>query len=169
MIIYKRPIEKKLMSLRLLLAISLLTIAGIFQNNFFNLFYFLITLFLFLNLIVVKDFVVSPDSMKVINYYLFGLVPVKWTFSKSHDIIMKSDGSTYGSDLDIPDTDNSSTGLGILFGCLFPIIVKPKVGMINYTFQRMKPNGKMTIKVHVFLTKEEFHLAEAFVRKKHGI
>lgn len=151
------------------MVIYLVALAVIHQNELYNLFYFLTTAFIFLSLIVVKGFVVSKDKLKIIKYYLFGLIPIKWQFHKSDEVIIKSDNSQYGSDVDIPETDNGNTGLGILFGCLFPIIARPKIGLINHSLQKVKRNGRMTMKVHIFLTVEEFQLAERFGHQKHDI
>ena len=169
MIIYKRPIEKKLVSLRLLLVLFLVALAGTFHLELLNLFYFLATVFIFLSFIVVKDLAVSADYLTLRNYYVFGLIPIKWNFDISEEVVIRSDNSKYGSDLDVPGTDNSDTGLGILLGCVFPIIAKPKTGLISHSFQKVKSNGKLTTKVNIFLTEHECRLTELFGHHKHGI
>ena len=170
MIIYSRSVNKKLLSLRLILIgfVALLTLIFL-RYGPDNLFYFISTAFTFCSLIVVKDFKVDNTKVEIIKYFLYGTVPIRWTFYKGHEIIIKSDGSVYGKDLDIPDTDYSNTGLGTLFGCLFSIIATPKIGAIVHSLQKMKKNGRLTMKVYILLTKQEFQILERFYDQKHGI
>ena len=170
MIIYSRSVNKKLLSLRLILVGFVALLPLIFlRYGPDNLFYFISTAFTFGSLIVVKDFRVDNTTVEIVKYFLYGTVPIRWTFDKGHEIIIKSDGSVYGKDLDIADTDYSNTGLGTLFGCLFSIIANPKIGSIIHSLQKMKKDGKLTIKVYIRLTKQEFQILERFYDQKHGI
>ena len=167
--IYKRNIEKKLFSLRLILIFLVIFGALLFANKNYNVLYLIGVFFVFLNLIVVKDFRVSLNSFEIVKYFFFGLIPISWSFEKTDNITIKSDGSIFGSDAKVPDTDQGNTLAGILFGCLYPIFVRPKIGVIEFSIHKIESNGKVSGKVLTFLNANEFRMAEAIAVKKHGI
>ena len=167
--IYKRNIQKKLFSLRLILIFLVIFGALLFANKNYNVLYLIGVFFVFLNLIVVKDFRVSLNSFEIVKYFFFGLIPISWSFEKTDVITIKSDGSIFGSDAEVPDTDQGHTLAGILFGCLYPIFVRPKIGVIEFSIHKIESNGKVSGKVLIFLNANEFRMAEAIAVKKHGI
>ena len=98
--IYELNIDKKLISLRLFLFLSVTLSTFLFINKDFNLFYIIATILLFCSLIVVVDFKFDLSSFTIVKYYFFGLIPVTWNFQKTEEIFITSMGTTFD---DLPD------------------------------------------------------------------
>lgn len=158
--IYKRPIEAKLTSLRVLLFLYLLKGILVFLEKWENAGYVLAIAFLFSNLIVVKDFRYSIGSFTVVKYYFFGLIPIRWKFVKGEQIEIKSDGGGFSGEPDLPLSYEDPYGLGALYGCLYPAIAKPKIGAINFTIRKKDDSGKTLEQVSLFITQEEYRLVQ---------
>jgi len=157
--IYKRPIKAKLTSLRVLFLVYFLLGILVLLEKWENAGYVLALAFLFSNLFVVNDFRYSIGSFTVVKHYFFGLIPFSWKFEKGDRIEMKSAGGSFDDEPDLPISYEDPYGLGALYGCLYPVIAKPKTGAVKYTILETGASGKPVKQVSLFITKEEYDLA----------
>lgn len=167
--IYKRPIKAKLASLWILFLVYLLLGTVVFLEKWGNAGYVLAIAFLFSNLIVVKDFRYSIGSFTVVKHYLFGLLPVTWKFEKDEKIELRSDGSSFAGEPDLPLSYEDPFGLGALYGCLYPAIASPKTGAVKFTILKTDDAGKPVEQVSLFLTEEEYNLARLVATSNRGM
>ena len=167
--IYKRNIDKKLISLRLFLFLSVTLSTFLFINKDFNLFYIIATILLFCSLIVVVDFKFDLSSFTIVKYYFFGLIPVTWNFQKTEEIFITSMGTTFDDLPDLPNHDHSQSGLYILYGCIYPLLGRPKIEKVRFWISKTKKNGKKSSSISIFLTFSEYGMIEEIAGVKHGI
>ncbi len=81
MIIYKRAIEKRLLSLRVSFIVLSAICALSFIYDYDKVGYLASVLLFTLIFIVVKDFTVSSDSFQISKFYFFGLIKRSWRFN----------------------------------------------------------------------------------------
>ena len=86
MVVYKRNIESKLLALRMVFALIVLTGFYSIIKHHAIVSYFVVSVFIFVSIIVVKELDVSFDSFNVTKYYFFGLIKRKWPFDNSENI-----------------------------------------------------------------------------------
>jgi hypothetical protein len=159
MIIYKRNIERKLNSLRLLFVIFLTSGFLLFAKEHSNFAWLIVILFLFFCLIVVTDVRAEINSVTIIKHFFFGFIRVKWNFNKGDELIIRSDGTAFEDEAPIPVAGDES-GLGALFGCLVPMFVKTRIGTIQFVIQKIKRSGKASNRVFVFLDENEHNMLQ---------
>jgi hypothetical protein len=161
MIIYKRNIEKRLLSLRL----ALLILGGVsllaFKYHHDNLGYFVTVVIITLSIIVVKDVAISVDSFSVSKYYFFGLVKWTWNFNKDNNIKLSSFGSDFGQDGESSFHDDTGTGIGCLF-MIFEVFLPPKIVMKQFKIEKL---DNPTKRVDILLDKYEFDNLQQFIKQ----
>ena len=159
MIIYKRNIERKLNSLRLLFVIFLTSGFLLFAKEHSNFGWLIAILFIFFSLIVVTDLRAEINSLTIVKHFFFGFIPIKWRFDKGDKLIIRSDGTNFDDEAPIPDAGDHA-GLGALFGCIMPVFVKTRIGSIEFAIQKIKKNGKTTHKLFIFLNAAEYKMLQ---------
>lgn len=166
MLNYKRHIDKKLLSLRLIFFIltTICFFAFKYQNE--NLGYFIAVVFLALSIIVVKGLVVFSDSFLVSKYYFFGLVKRTWQFTKGENINISSFGSDFGENQDISIHDDSASGIGCLLS-IFLFLVPPKITIKRFSIEKFDETHKLLKSVSLLLDRSEFKYLQIFIYQPH--
>ncbi|MFT3704158.1 MAG: hypothetical protein QM802_17455 [Agriterribacter sp.] len=164
MIIYKRHIEKRLLALRLSIFIlgAICILAFKFQNE--NLGYFIAVILILFSIIVVKDFEVRPNSLKISKYYFWGLFCRRWEFNKEDNIKVSSLGLDFGQEGDTPDFDDAGAGIGCLFS-IFSLFAKPKITMKQFKIDKFDESNIHLKSVRILLNRSEFKYLETFVNQ----
>ena len=166
MIVYRRNIFRKLLSLRF----SSLIIGAIcfffFYYHFDNLGYFTVVVLCTLAIIIIDDFIVSENSFSISKYYFFGFI--KWThlFNKGDKITASSYGSDFGEDGEIPDYDASS-GVGCLVS-IFYVFVPPKISMKDFKIRKFDDYNTSIKRIQILLNKSEYEHLKKFISKDLG-
>ncbi len=165
MVIYKRNIYKKLLSLRIVFFVLITSFLLSFKYNQSNLGYFTSVVLITLSIIVIKDFIVFEDSFQVSKYYFFGLIKRKWQFNKSDNINVTSSCSEFGQDDNMPNIDDSiGSGLGCLFTIFF--IFKPsKIVNRQFNFEQLDETFTHIKSVNVALDNNEFGFVKKYYLK----
>ena len=163
MIIYKRYIDKRLLSLRLTFFMLATICLFAFKYHYDNLGYFIAVVFITLSIIVVKGFTVWSDSFLISKYYFFGLIKKTWRFNKGENIKLSSFGSDFGQDGDVPDIDNIASGVGCLFS-IFGMFVPPKITSKEFKVEKFDEASKLLNSVSVFLDRPEFNYLQTYIR-----
>ena len=166
MIIYTRNIDRKLISLRSLFVALCIICLYAFPNNFLNLGYFISILLILLSIVVVKNFIIFTDSFQITKFYFFGLIKRKWQFERGENIQIKSYGSDFGQEGEVPDFGDSETGVGCLF-YIISIFNPPKITYKEFTIQVLGKAGALK-RVQILLNQEEYNLLETFINKPHS-
>ena len=164
MIIYKRNIDKRLLSLRLTFFVFGAICFFAFKYHYDNLGYFIAVALITLSIIVVKDFIVSFDSFSISKYYFFGLIKWRWRFNKEDKIKASSFGSDFGQDGEIPDYDYEASELGCLFS-IFSTFVPPKITMKKFKVGKFDEFNRPLKSVHILLDKPEFNYLQKFIHQ----
>ncbi|HEY0355035.1 MAG TPA: hypothetical protein VGC29_02455 [Flavisolibacter sp.] len=79
---HKRNINVKLRILRLTLAVALPLCIWAFRSGLSNLGYFLSVMLIFGAFINIVGLSISQNSIHITRYFLYGFIPVNWTFRK---------------------------------------------------------------------------------------
>jgi len=151
-IIYKRNIEKRVFSLRLVFLILGTGCFLAFNYHYDSLGYFVSVILITLSIIVVKDVAISVDSFLVSKYYFFGLIKWTWNFNKGNNIKLSSFGSDFGQDGESSFHDDTATGLGCLF-MILEVFSPPKIVMKEFKIEKIDSPSK---RVYILLDKYEF-------------
>jgi hypothetical protein len=167
MIIYKRYIDKKLLILRLTFFILGTISFFAFKSHYDNLGYFITVVLITLSIIVVKDFIVLIDSFLISKYYFFGLIKRTWRFDKDENIKISSFGSDFGQEGDIPDIDQTASGLGCLFS-IFSVFAPPKITNREFKIEKFDEINNLLNRVHILLDKPEYEFLQTFIHRPHS-
>ena len=161
MIIYKRDIGRKLLSLRILLFILGTVCFLAFHYQYNNLGYFIAVVLILLSIIVVKNFIVFQDSFQISKYYFFGLIRFRWKFNLEEKFKILSLGADFGGEGDVLNTEPDAAGcLLLVLSVFFP----SGSGVIKKEF-RIERSGKVNTpfsRVHIFLDRVEFNYLQGF-------
>lgn len=163
--LYKRPISKKLISIRVIgLLLSSACIYS-FVHDYSNLGYFLAVCITTLQFVVIKDFRISSDAVLVKKYFLLGWLPLNWTFTKNN-VEYTFNGSDFGSYAEQQVfADDDYDGLGCLYSILsLALPCKITQVAINIHDKEKKDGGFKS--VNIFLTKEEYNRLFEFTNGK---
>jgi hypothetical protein len=163
MMIYKRYVDKKLLSLRLSFFILVPTCFLAFKYLYNNLGYFIAVTLITISIIVVKEFIVFSDSFQISKYYFFGLIKRNWQFNKAENIRISSFGSDFGEDGDIPDNDPTASGIGCLFS-IFSVFMPPKIVKKEFKIEALNKSNNLIKRTNIFLDKCEFNYLLTFIR-----
>ena len=168
MIIYKRHIENKLLSLRLSFIILVTTCALSFIYHYDKIGYFTSVVLLTLTFIVLKDFIVSPDSFRISKFYFFGLIKREWFFNKTENIKISTFGTDFGDDGDVVFIDSGVPApLSIL--SFFLIFAPPKITMNEFKIEKMDEMYCPINAVRILLSEHEFNYLNPFIRRPQEI
>lgn len=159
MIFYKRNIESKLFSLRLLFLILATSCFLAFKYHQDNVGYFVSVILIMVSMIVVKDIVIYVDSFLVSKYYFFGLIKSTWNFKKEMTIKLSSFGSDYGENGESPMYDDPATELGCLF-MIIAIFSPPAITMKAITIETIDTPVQRVV---LALNKYEFDTVQKFI------
>ncbi len=163
MLIYKRNIQKKLISLRGSFVILGTTCFYAFINNVSNLIYFSSLIIITLSILVIKDFVIFQSSLQITKFYFFGLIKKEWHFGKNENIQLKSDSSSFGDEGDISNFDSEEAAtVGCLFS-IYGIFFPPQISSKEFTIEVLSYSKKVIKRVHIFLNKKEFNFLQALI------
>ena len=162
MIIYKRDIERRLLSLRLLFLILGTACFFAFKYHYDNLGYFILVVLIFMSIIVVRDFKVYSESFQISKYYLFGLIKRQWQFNKGSKIEITSFDSEFGAEGDPVDLDSTGTGLGCLVS-IFSGFMPSRVTKRRFNIEMFSEANKLLKRVHIVLEKPEYNYLKTFI------
>jgi hypothetical protein len=163
MIMYKRNIRNRLLSLRLLFVL-LLTISYLaFKSHNYNLSYFIVVVMIFTSIIVVTDFIIFIDSFHISKYYFFGLFRVKFNFNKLEKVQIISNGVNFGEDDEINYSDETDTGIGCLF-TIFQFFYTPKVAKKEFFIERNSENIDLKKRIKILLDETEYNCLKALMK-----
>lgn len=136
MYLYKRNIEKKLTSLKILLCIILsIGLIGIYFQ-YTNLLYFIGVCFISLSLITLTDLKVDKKEICISTIYFWGLIRINKYFEPRNLIFTPYGFSNFGENIDINTLFDSAEGEGLIFGCLLGAILSPKVVYRKFSFTK---------------------------------
>jgi len=167
MIIYRRHINKRLLSLRLSFFFLAAICSLAFIYHYDNLGYFIIVALITISIIVVKDFVVFSNSFEVSKYYFFGFIKRRWKFNQDENIKVSAFGSDFGQDGEIPDFEDIESGLGCLFSIL-SIFMPPKITRKEFKVQAYNETNILLKRVHILLDKSEFNYLKTLLPHNSG-
>lgn len=162
MIIYNRNIDKKLLSLRLSFFILGLICFFAFNDHHESLGYIIIVALLSMSGIVVKNFIVSYDSLQISTYYFFGLINRTWQFNKGDNIKISSFSLDFEEDDDIASVDDGGSGIGCLF-FLFSSIIPPKITRREFKIEKFDLSNQRLKRVHILLDRYEYKCLQKFI------
>lgn len=162
MIVYRRYARKKLISLRIIFFILVITglLSCVFQYEKAG--YFISVIFASLSIVVIKDLVVSAESLLVSKYYFFGLIRKSWLFGREENIKMSSFGYDFGEESDAPYIADSGSGEGCLFE-IFAFFSPPNITRKEVEIQKIDEFDTHSKKVKIFLNKAEFRYLQNFI------
>ena len=115
-----------------------------------------------MGIIVVKEIIVLSDSFQITKYYFFGFIKRKWKFDKSETIYFKSYGSGFGREGDIPNLDDSASGLGCLFTIFCAFVEPPLITKKEFTIEMINDSNVVIKGVQIFLNEQEFIFLQTF-------
>ena len=169
MIVYKRNIRKKVLSLQFLFFIIVAITTWSYDKNYFNLFYFLIAVFIFFNFIVIENYIVEDGAILLKKYYFFGCISSKWTFDKHDNFTIFPENSSFGQDGENEINDGET-----LVGCLLSVVgifLPGKVVEQEFTLKKYLENGKVRSIIRILLDQYKYNLLREFKENidKHSI
>ena len=162
MIIYKRYIDKKLLSIRLTFFILGTICFFAFKSHNDNLGYFIAVALITISIIVVNNVTIFFDSFLISKYYFFGLIKMTWCFKKVDKLKISSFGSDFGQEGEITVHDDTASGLGCLFS-IFSIFLPSKITMKEIKIERFDEFDNLTKKVYILLDRPEFNFIKTFI------
>ena len=157
MLFYKRPIDNKLLTLKILLTALVGSIVFSIWTGIINLTYFSSISFIFCSLITLKGFEVDLESILVEKYYFYGLIRRKTTFLKKNKIKISSFGLDFGQNVDIK-FDDAESPAGCLLSLVPFLISKNKISLKPFTIETFSQGGEVLLKADILLTEEEYNL-----------
>ena len=167
--VYKRNVDKKLTSLRACFVILILLGTFSVLNKNQNLAYLIGTFTLFGGLITISSFQVYLTSFVIVKYYFFGLIAFRSNFANTDKIDISPKKFSFQGTPNIPSTEDGSTGLSALYGCLYPSLGNPKIGKIKFELSKINIEGQKQDTVSIFLDIQEYQILQIFVEAQHGI
>lgn len=162
MIIYKRNIDKKLLGLRLSFFILGSICFFAFTYHHESLGYITAVAIISLNFIVVKNFMVSSDSLQISKYYFFGLINRNWQFNKGDNIKISSFSLDFDEDDHSPYVDDGNSGIGCLF-FLYSSVVPPKITRKEFKIEKFDLSNHRLKRVHILLDSYEYKCLRKFI------
>ena len=164
MIIYKRNIGNRLLSLRLSFFILCLICFLAFIYSYDKLGYFIALTLATMRIIVVKGFIIYLDSFQVSKFYFFGLFKRKWHFNKSENIRVLPLGSDFGEDGVAPNVDDGGSGLGCLFS-IFSMFSPPTITKKEYKVENLNETNDKINSTRILLDRPELNYLDSFIRR----
>lgn len=159
MLFYKRPIKKKLLSLKILLTVLVGTIVFSIWAEITNLTYFTSICFIFFSLITVKGFEVDLENIIVDKFYFYGFIRQRKSFLKKNKIKIKSYGLDFGQNIDV-NFDEAESPTGCLLSFLPFLISKNKITVKPFTIETVSQTGELILKENILLTEEEYEFVK---------
>lgn len=147
MVLFKRNINSRLRILRLVLVVALPLCIWAFRSGLSNLGYFLSVMLIFGAFINIIGLSISQNSIHITRYFLYGCIPVNWTFRK--EVIANT---RLFQEIETEYLPSSSTLLDLV-AIFFPI--KFKLQRLNLKYKR-KNGSEGFVKLN--LSKEEYKL-----------
>jgi hypothetical protein len=161
---YRRNIEKRLFSLRLILFLTGGICFYFLATNQLTAGYSLVVLLLIFSFIPVRDVVISSDTLTARHYFFFGIVQREWVFKKGAVIRVSSYDPAFGEKDDFTYPDDLESGLGCFY-FLFTSIKAPVIRYREFTVRETDSSGNEIKKVKLWLNKEEYAYLQKIVDK----
>jgi hypothetical protein len=163
MIIYTRKIAHKLLILRLSFIIILVVCFFAVHNKISSLAFFLSVVFIGISIAVINNIIVFPNNFKIVKYYFFGLIKVKWQFEREDYLQLKSYGFDFGAKVELQDVDIPDRELGCLFSIFTPF-VKSEIIRKEIRIEKLSSIKTVITGVNIKIDKSEYKILLGFLR-----